>query len=100
RTRQSHFEALAVAPDNYVALALGLTMVARGDGNPRGDGGASRGQNELAQVEPLLDPFRRVVGGDEVGMAEDGEVGGDRRRDALDLRLLEGPDEPAARLVA
>ena len=44
------------------------------------------------QVERLLDPLRRVLHRREVGVAQDREVGRDRRGDAFDDHLLEGPD--------
>ena len=49
---------------------------------------------EAGEVEAVLDPLRRVLGGGEVGVLEDGDVGRDRGVDALDAELPQRPQRP------
>src|SRR5829696_1439647 len=81
----------AAPPPEPTATRRGLRAVfAAGLGRL---GGRCRGRpGDARQVQRLLDPLRRVLDGLEVRVTEDRQVGGDRRGDAADAHLLEGPD--------
>ena len=59
-----------------------------------------RPSRHAGEVEALLDPLRRVLDRREVGVAQDRQVGGDRRGDALDHSSLERRDRARDRHVA
>ena len=79
-----HVEALAVDLDGGGALDQWLGVVV--------GSGRRLWRLDTRQVELLLDPLRRVLHRLEVGVAQDGEVGGDGGGHALDDHLLEGAD--------
>src|SRR5581483_2742567 len=93
---QLHLVAPAVDLHVDVALHLALGLLALW----RGRCGRGLGDVDRRPVDLVLHPLGGVLGLDEVGMVEDGQMGGDRGGDALDLRLLQGPDEPAASVLA
>src|SRR5918994_1662057 len=94
-----HAEPAAVDLDVDVAphLRLGIRALGVVAGRVDAPTGADGPGSDGGQVEALLDPFRRVLAGHKVGVAEDGQVGRDRGGDAGYLELLERPNRAGDR---
>ena len=92
---EPHREAPAVDLGGHVALDGRHLVLGRRRRRAR-----RRLGDQAAQVEGLLDPLGRVGGRDEIGVAQDGLVGGQGGGHARDARLADGPEHaPASRLA-